>query len=73
MLLIIDEENINILNLLNNRIRKTQKNINESEVWIKKLNNLNNLDILDDVANDFHYYNNLLFYNKIANDKNSEL
>lgn len=73
MLLIIDKENINILNLLNNRIRKTQKNINESEVWIKKLNYLNNLNILDDVANDFHYYNNLLFYNKIANDKNSEL
>jgi hypothetical protein len=53
MLLLFDEININIFSILKKRLRKLAKNIDESELWITRLDVPDNMLILRATIKDF--------------------
>ena len=68
MLLLFDEININIFSILKKRLRKLAKNIDESELWITRLDVPDNMLILRATIKDFQDFNDLIFENSTVDE-----
>ena len=69
LLLLFDKENIQILKTCKQKYKKLGKNVDETETWMKSLNEPKNVNVLDETILLFNFFNDILFVGSVMKDE----